>query len=702
MRADTDIFSGTGVAYVNLSIGSETVRWVQKWPGRFQANENKVPTVVVYPFGSKDPSSWGFLSETAAETAADDKEYKEWFKTCLDPEKLRRKQMEDPEGAPENLQEVEKWYGDYLRKMYEYLSFKLGGELSGIGWEEARIEFIFSVPTTWAPLPTVENFKRLVKEAGYGTHPNHEVTIGLTEAEAAAVHVSTEAPGIFRENDVLLVCDAGGGTTDLSVLKVTGTVNQAIDLQQMDVVFGETIGSAAIDYEFERLVMHRLTLAHSTNPLPVDPADAGWEMMKSRDFQAVKCEYGAPDDTPLFSIGIPRVPQTYSNSDPEVRIRNGEMTFERQDLQRLFDKQIAKLFKLIDTQLQSLFQKFPREHVAHLVLSGGLGNSAYVQSQLRKYYARTSFPNAESISVSIAPDPQLAVCKGLVSDRVRKILTSRSVLGWRCCRASYGTVCKIAYDKKNPEHQGKELVRDPLNNKLYITQSIAWFVKKGAPVSVDKPIEHNFIKKIDPGDPRRAFPTTVIESDLDAAMLPDQMNQCMCIKAGPLHSISLLTAFVDTRILCEINSDLSAADEKRFQERNRHFWSLQKHYLRIEYSVRVLIGPADIRFELWFDDQKLSRDESIRVEWMPAQMPQTTQIAEMSGAEREAVEMSNLPPTPIGAAPPSGAFKTDPNAKAIKASSFAVVNRRTTVDMGKKSRGKVGLFGKSSFFGRGA
>ncbi|KAI4705843.1 hypothetical protein J4E81_000728 [Alternaria sp. BMP 2799] len=673
----------TGVAYVNLSIGSETVRWVQKWPGRFQANENKVPTVVVYPIGSKDPSSWGFLSETAAETAADDKEYKEWFKTCLDPEKLRRKQMEDPEGAPENLQEVEKWYGDYLRKMYEYLSFKLGGELSGIGWEEARIEFIFSVPTTWAPIPTVENFKRLVKEAGYGTHPHHEVAIGLTEAEAAAVHVSTEAPGIFRENDVLLVCDAGGGTTDLSVLKVTGTVNQAIDLQQMDVVFGETIGSAAIDYEFERLVMHRLTLAHSTNPLPVDPADAGWEMMKSRDFQAVKCEYGAPDDTPLFSIGIPRVPQTYSNSDPEVRIRNGEMTFERQDLQRLFDKQIAKLFKLIDTQLQSLFQKFPREHVAHLVLSGGLGNSAYVQSQLRKYYARTSFPNAESISVSIAPDPQLAVCKGLVSDRMRKILTSRSVLGWRCCRASYGTVCKIAYDKKNPEHQGKELVRDPLNNKLYITQSIAWFVKKGAPVSVDKPIEHNFIKKVDPGDPRRAFPTTVIESDLDAAILPDQMNQY-------------------TRILCEINSDLSAADEKKFQEKNKHFWSLQKHYLRIEYSVRVLIGPADIRFELWFDDQKLSRDESIRVEWMPAQMPQTSQIAEMSGAEREAVEMSNTPPTPIGAAPPSGAFKTDPNAKAIRTGGFAVVNKRATVEMGKKPRGVGGLFGKSSFFGRAA
>ncbi|KAF2125577.1 hypothetical protein P153DRAFT_400379 [Dothidotthia symphoricarpi CBS 119687] len=595
----------TGVSYCNLSIGNETVRWVQKWPGRFQANENKVPTVIVYPTGSREPSSWGFLSETKAETGAQDKEYKEWFKTYLDPGTLRERQLEDPEGAPESLKEVQQWYGDYLRKLYEYLAIKLGGELSGVGWKDANIEFSFSVPTTWAPVPTVENFKRIVKEAGFGCYPEHTVTVGLTEAEAAAVHVSTEAPGIFRENDILLVCDAGGGTTDLSVLRVTGTVSRAVSLQQLDVVFGETIGSAAIDYEFEKLVTHRLTMAHTTAPLPVDPADAAWEMMKSRDFQAVKCEYGSPDDTPLFSISIPHVPHTYNNTNPKIRIRNGEMTFDRMDLQHLFDRQIAKLFRLIDSQLESLYQKFPDEQVAHLILSGGLGNSAYVQSQLRMHYAQTDIPNARSIAVRIAPDPQLAVCKGLVSDRVRKLLTSRSVLGWRCCRASYGTICKIMYDKQNPEHRGLQAVRDPLNGRLYLTHAIAWFVKKGEPVSIDSPIVHRFVKNIDHGDPRRAFPTSVIESDLDANELPDQMNR-------------------STRILCEISSDLSTADERRFVEKNKHFWSLKKHYFRIEYAIRVLIGPADIRFELWFNDQKLSRDQSIRVDWAPVQPPGKT------------------------------------------------------------------------------
>jgi hypothetical protein len=87
-------------------------------------------------------------------------------------------------------------------------------------------------------------------------------------------------------------------------------------------------------------------------------------------------------------------------------------------------------------------------------------------------------------------------------------------------------LCKIAYDKKNPDHEGKELVRDPMNGKLYIVQSIAWFVRKGEPVSVDQPIVHRFVKKVSPGDPRRAFPTSVIESSLESTALPDQMNEC--------------------------------------------------------------------------------------------------------------------------------------------------------------------------------
>ena len=34
--------TGTGVAYANPSSGVDTIRHIQKWPGRMQANEDKV------------------------------------------------------------------------------------------------------------------------------------------------------------------------------------------------------------------------------------------------------------------------------------------------------------------------------------------------------------------------------------------------------------------------------------------------------------------------------------------------------------------------------------------------------------------------------------------------------------------------------------------------------------------------------------
>lgn len=169
---------------------------IQKWPGRAHANENKVPTVLVYPRDpitpQTEPTSWGFLSETAAEQ---NKDQKDWFKTYLDPVRFAEHQASEPT-AP-SMDEVEKWYEDYLRQLYRYIEFKLNPELSRTSWHNAKVEFIFSVPTTWKP-PTVEKFRSITKRAGFGTVWSHTLTIGLTEAEAAAVHTSVEASGIFE------------------------------------------------------------------------------------------------------------------------------------------------------------------------------------------------------------------------------------------------------------------------------------------------------------------------------------------------------------------------------------------------------------------------------------------------------------------------------------------------------------------------
>lgn len=114
----------------------------------------------------------------------------------------------------------------------------------------------------------------------------------------------------------------------------------------------------------------------------------------------------------------------------------------------------------------------------HLVLSGGLGNSAYLQKRLRERYAfgASSFSNTVNLQVRIAPDPQLVVCKGIVADRLERLRTGKSILGWRCCRASYGTICKVLYNPNNPAHFYQHTQRDPADGKIYIPNVVNWSV----------------------------------------------------------------------------------------------------------------------------------------------------------------------------------------------------------------------------------
>jgi hypothetical protein len=177
-------------------------------------------------------------------------------------------------------------------------------------------------------------------------------------------------------------------------------------------------------------------------------------------------------------VRIPKLDRAYVNE--QCGISDGDMHFRRDELKGFFDTQIAKLFEMMDKQLVRIQQKHPTEQVAHLVLSGGLGNSAYLQHCLRSRYAFGNTPhvNAQNMQIRIAPDPQLVVCKGNVVDRIQKLKTGQSVLGWRCCRASYGTMCKILHDPNNPAHMGLKTEVDPLDKKVYVLEYIDWFIKQ--------------------------------------------------------------------------------------------------------------------------------------------------------------------------------------------------------------------------------
>jgi hypothetical protein len=442
------------------------------------ANENKCPSIIVYSRQNGDMTSWGFASENRLEQNNPDREYIDWFKVYLDESLLQNLRQRDPHNMPSSIELVEKWFTDYLAQLYQHIEYMLSQELPReTGWSTALVEFIFSVPTTWST-HTVERFRSCLAKAGYSKYHNHSIAVGLTEAEAAAVLSSVEATGLFREGENVLVCDVGGGTTDLSVLTVESIDHGPRTLKQLDVVIGRNIGSVKIDEAFENLVRKRLQAADQAMAIGIDVDDAAWLMMKSREYQNAKCEHGSRDETPFFYVPIPNIPQGYINEP--FGVNQGALRVSQGDLRGLFDTQVNRLYELIDQQLD-LFQKAcPGQSLSHLILSGGLGNSTYIQSRLHAKYGDggSSFLSARHMQIHLAPDPQLAVAKGIVHDRVRKLNSGRGVLGWRCARASYGALCKILYNASNPTHANLRTSVDPFDGKLYVTQAIEWFIRK--------------------------------------------------------------------------------------------------------------------------------------------------------------------------------------------------------------------------------
>ena len=344
------------------------------------------------------------------------------------------------------------------------------------------VNILFSFPTTW-DARTVASFEQIARRAGWGACRSHTVTIGLTEAEAAAVHAACEGSVVLSDDEVILVCDAGGGTTDLSVLQVTGVQRGVPGLKQLMAVKGETIGSTHIDGAFADFVHGRLLDISKQETLrtiegrQLGFGSAAWAMTKSEQFQDNKCSCGWPDNPAVFYVPIPELSTTLTTANG--LIQNGGLKITQQELRLLFDNQVQILFDLVDRQILDFAEQYGGMEITRLVLSGGLGKSSYVPQKLQeKYGMHVRSPPTTHMTVHVSPELQLAVCKGICLDRVGKLRDGRSILGTRYCRASYGTEVKIPYDPKNKAHHRKKLQRDVHDKKDYICQGVEWFIKK--------------------------------------------------------------------------------------------------------------------------------------------------------------------------------------------------------------------------------
>jgi len=113
-----------------------------------------------------------------------------------------------------------------------------------------------------------------------------------------------------------------------------------------------------------------------------------------------------------------------------------------------------------------------------MVLSGGLGSSAYVRDKLQQQFQSFPHPNAQRVAIIPCNDPQLVVVRGLLLDRQQKMETGNvSVLASRIARASYGVVVSEMYSPAL--HFNEEVVPDRFDPSIkWAKNQIQWLIRK--------------------------------------------------------------------------------------------------------------------------------------------------------------------------------------------------------------------------------
>ncbi|KAH6966573.1 hypothetical protein EDB82DRAFT_548480 [Fusarium venenatum] len=551
----------TGVAWMRHGI---PIQIVNDWPGSDDRGDRKVPTATVYN-ADGSISSWGFMC--ADDDHDSSKTRREFFKIFLDPDTLEAAQQQGLTNVPRSTGEARQFVTDYLKLVYAHvkdsIEIRMGIKHVG-GWGILSVLFLFSAPTTWTSIAVVNAFKGAIHDAGFGTEGSrHSALVDLTESEAAAVATLKTGAVNLQANSIFLTVDAGGGTTDLALMRVEST-----------------------NFNFPQLSQVTAT-AH----LPG---------LSRKEWLRIPTS----DCLPILQREWPGVLDSrVSNTSLEKRCICSPCTRLR-DIQALFDVHIEAIMERIKQRLHWLKDQGHCEQVGYVILSGGLGSSAYVREALQEHLTKLQHSNARNIIVIPSQDPQLVVARGVLENKRQRMESgNKSVLSSWIARASYGVIVQEVY--MPAQHFDEDIRQDPWNPDVkWATNQIQWLIKKGDTVNPDTPINKLFEIRLKDGDTTRAWDAEIVVSNNEPQWLPRSLKQAGAMK------------------LCSVRSNLAGIEQHQLvlkEKRGTCFRRGHKFYI-CRFDVRVIVAPVDLRFELWFNKTKFSGNhQPVSVQWDAAE-----------------------------------------------------------------------------------
>ncbi|KAF6829097.1 hypothetical protein CPLU01_08110 [Colletotrichum plurivorum] len=547
----------TKVAYTIRQDGNfGDIRAIQNWPkmGGEEDEANYVPTLVCYESShdimQNEPQFVGFPSQEDKRNP--DLKFYEWFKKDF-PANLSSNDG-NTQFWPRTSDETETHvlYRVFLSELYASIELVLSPILqrNGLDWNDAQIQFVFSVPATWnRPNETLgmvaDNLKMVAREARFEGE-RRVVDIGMTEPEAAAAYALATYEDLIQSGKTILIVDAGGGTTDLCLLKMQQTRGKQFEIDPLAAPMGENLGATNIDRGFEDLAVKKLRAIHYQAQIQRewDFRDFARKMRDSPEFQNSKVELNlekAGSDQ-FFTVPLPQPCANDMSQLAQVSgIVNGSIKFKWSELATLFDaiiqdRQVTRngrpetlpgLQKLIQRARDELRYRGnshggsrssnnATDDISVILMSGGLGRSEYITQRITKYLS--SQQDTFVPEVRIVDDPQLCVCKGLLKNSLYSIFRTQK------CNGNYGILEYNPYKRFSLKHmvaKGGNHVKE-IGGSRYV-EEVKWLVHKDGKIS-DEPIRYTCLLQPFRETHEQPHITLIVSEDSKAQDYPSHDN----------------------------------------------------------------------------------------------------------------------------------------------------------------------------------
>lgn len=366
----------SGVAYASSRIHSGTIQQILRWPGSFETFR-KVPTCLLYDEHGQ-VIAWGLEAKNASPMLGT---YRcEWFKLFLEPRALRDESAIDPRlpKLPPGKTAIT-LIVDFLSCLWEYAKEEITREIGSVA-DLNTADVILTCPAAWDAkgcdlMRGAAIDAGLVQSAHAGDTNWRDRLQIITEPEAAAVHCArlTDLHKL-RPSQNFMICDAGGGTVDLAVYKITGQMAN-LEIAEMCARSGANCGSLFLDLRFCELV--RTLLAD--HPAHLNAASLAYFTHAFSQTDKLEFKGESDDDTYFhFTCFNPEDPH-----DPSVGLVNGELAIPGTLIRReVFDPVVSQVLDLIEEQFKRVDQK-----IDALLLVGGFAGSEYLFKRVEERFS---------------------------------------------------------------------------------------------------------------------------------------------------------------------------------------------------------------------------------------------------------------------------------------------------------------------------